>query len=131
MAASFIQFANAQLLLGGSYKRFIPASDTSKYVYKTGGGLEAQAGLGLGKKAGIYVVGTVGIDILKINHKTNSETKDGWIFTMGGLRKDITFGKAKKEGLAGYDKNPFSWPLIMAYRPVITQPGLPAMKRNR
>lgn len=93
----------AQFLFGGSYKRFVPASDTSKYVYKTGGGVELQAGLGLGKKSGVLVMLTGGFDILKINHQTNSEKKDGWIFFMGGLRKDFVFGKAKKDGPGGDD----------------------------
>lgn len=95
------QFANAQFLIGGSYKRFIPASDTAKYVYKTGGGLELQGGIALGKKSSIMLVVTGGIDILKINHQTNSDTKDGWLFITGGLRKDFVFGHAKKEGAGG------------------------------
>ncbi len=91
-------FSKAQILFGGNYKRFIPASDTSKYVYKTGGGVEAMAGLGLGK-GGITAVITGSIDVFKINHKTNSESKDGWLTITGGLRKDFVFGHAKKAGL--------------------------------
>ncbi len=92
----------AQLLLGGNYKRFIPASDTSKYVYKTGGGIDVVGGIGLGKST-VMLTLTGSIDVLKINHKTNGDTKDGCISVMAGMRKDFIFGHAKKAGV-GDDK---------------------------
>lgn len=90
-------FLFAQLYIGGNYKRFVPANDSAKYTYNTGGGFELQGGVGLGKK-GFSLIATAGIDIFRINHKTNSEKKDGWLFLMGGLRKDFLIGKAKKKG---------------------------------
>jgi hypothetical protein len=90
--------AQAQLLFGGNYKRFVPASDTSKYVYKTGGGVDVTGGIGLGKSSVLLTL-TGSIDVLKINHKTNGEVKDGWLSIMAGLRKDFIFGHAKKAGV--------------------------------
>jgi hypothetical protein len=88
LALISITAINAQgFTAGGHYVKSLGSSDSTKTIYKQGGGLEGFIGFTYKKTA---IIGSAGIDVLKLKTPAGSTKKDGWINLTAGIKQYLT-----------------------------------------